>query len=314
MVELYFNEIMPKHCDEDIIAVFEETVVKTTGLINRLNLSRSIVTSTISSNLFICGMSLSSVIASCKSKDVKTQAYYMFTHNLIRDYDSLLDESDYDELLEACYEFDGEDAMNLAIAHKMEWLILSLPLSEALKQNTLVLESTSVDSIEVVNYYAQDDTSFIDKWVTDKLSYGLEGLDRIKALFGIERVIITDVFEKQWESTTKLNQSLIYSRLKFAFDNSMLFPVKSDDVTIQKLEVKGSINVYELRQKGQGLRVYFGYTNDETQLVLAGLHTKAESEGEEQTSDINSALRLLSKTINRFGDRGNTMSRRARKT
>lgn len=294
----YFNEILPQHTDLNLISVFEQTVIKAAQLAKKLGMIMPIVTSETSDKLNICGMTLQSVINSSKNRNVQILGWQLFTHNnTISQYDSTLEELEFEEIIEADYQFEGQDATNLAIAHKKDWPLLSMPLSNALMKDQLRLVSDQSENIEVINYYAQDDTSTIETWIASKVIERLSGLERLKAMLGLDRVIVADDFEKELNAAIKQHQDIAYERFKFCGDNHMLFPVRADDVTIQKDEVKGTPDVYELRQVGRGVRVYFGYTTDGAKMILAGFSTKAGAKGVEQNADIVRAQGRIRKVL-----------------
>ncbi|MBO7636531.1 MAG: hypothetical protein J6S89_08125 [Paludibacteraceae bacterium] len=297
MTTLYFNEILPSCSERNIQALFECMVKNTARLINKLRLSKPIVTGSPACELKVCGIALNDLIAKCNNRNVRTEAQYLFGHNLIVSHENSLTDDDNQQLLEADYTFQGKNAINMAIAHKMEWPLLSIPIDATLEHNYLTLESLNGTNLDVANYFAQDDTTFIEKWITDKTNAGLEGLERFKVLFGLERTILTGDFVKGWNSATTMLQGLAYERFKYAIDKGMIFPIKTDDRLIKKTDVDGGTDVYELRQKGQGLRIYFGYSDDGKTIVMAGFHTKAESEGEEQSADINRAAGQIRKLL-----------------
>lgn len=283
----YFNEVLPPQTELNVVSMFEQTVIKAAGLAKKLHMVMPIVTSDTSDKVSICGMSLQAIINGSSNRDVQTLGWQLFTHsNTIGQYDGTLETAALDQIIEANYQFEGEDATNLAIANKMEWPILSMPLSDALRKDKLCLTSDSTDSIETINYYAQDDTSPIEKWITGRILRTETGLARLKALLGEERVIVAAEFEKEWNDATTLCQEIAYERFKLAIDNNRLFPVVTDDKRIQDLEVKGDVKAYEIRQKGQGVRVYFGYSEDGSKIVLASIRTKAQSDGDEQKADV----------------------------
>lgn len=294
----YFNEILPQHTGLNIISLFEQTVIKASLLAKKLGMTMPIVTSETSDKINICGMPLQSVINGSSNRNVQILGWQLFTHNnTISQYDGTLEESEFEEILEADYQFEGQDATNLAIAYKKDWPLLSMPLSNALMNDKLSLISDHSDGIEVINYYAQDDTTAIETWIAHKVIERLSGLERLKAMLGIDRVLVADDFEKEWNAAIKQHQDIAYERFKFCSDNNMLFPVRADDVTIQKDEVKGTPDVYELRQKGSGVRVYFGYSDDGTKMVLAVFSNKAGSKGVEQNADIVRAQGRIRKVL-----------------
>lgn len=295
MTTFYFNEILPEQTTRDVRAAFEQTVVRVAQLIAKLHFSKPIVTGVASNSILICGCTLNDIIGQCNNRNIRTEAQFLFTHNLIASHESSLGDDVVQELLEAEYQFQGKEAINLAIACKMQWPLLSVPLDSAWEHDTLMLSSDKVDAIEAVNYYAQEDTSYIERWSREKDNADLEGLERFTALFGESNVEITSEFKKDWDAATDLLQELAFEKFKLALSNDMLFPIKTDDILIKKTDTKGSADVYELRQLGQGLRVYFGYSDDKRKIIMAGLHTKAQSINKEQTVDINRAAGVIQK-------------------
>lgn len=294
----YFNELLPQETELDVVGSFEQTVIKAAQLAKQLGMVMPIVTSDTSDKVSICGMSLQAVINSSKNREVQTLGWHLFDHsNTISQYDGSLEADVTDKILAASYQFDSQDATNLAIADKMEWPVLSIPLSEALKKDKLCLTSDSTDNIEIINYYAQDDTTAIKRWITGKVLRTETGLARLKALLGEDRVIVGSEFEKEWNDATTLCQEIAFERFKLAVDNNRLFPVVTDDKRIQELEVKGNVAAYEIRQKGQGVRVYFGYSEDGSKIVLASFRTKAQSDGDEQRADVKKVPGRITKAL-----------------
>ena len=293
MATFYFNEVLPESSSVDICAVFENTMINTAKLISKLRMTRPIITSADYSKLCICGTFLKDIIAGCKNRDVRNMAYNIFAHNIIEDHESSLTADDVQLLVEAEYKFEGADAINLAIAHKKEWPLLSMPLSAALQRDKLELYSERANNIEIINYYGQGDTSYIVQWFAEKANVVAEGLERFKSVVGEEKILLTRDFEKGWNKAISVLQDIAYARFKFASDKGVLFPVRVDGNLIKRVGGQGTRCVYELRQLGQGVRIYFGYSDDGAKIIMAGFHTKAESEGEEQTADINRAARQI---------------------
>lgn len=294
----YFNELLPPQTELNVVSVFEHTVIKAAHLIKKLGMTMPIITSDTSDKLRICGTPLHEVINSSSNRNVQMLGWQLFTHNnTISKYETTLEPEDYEPILEGNYVFDDQDATNLALAQIMDWPLLSMPLSEALQQDTLTLTSATINDIEVVNYFAQEDTTFIEKWINEKMVANLEGLAKLKVLLGVERIIVDEDFEKEWNAAIIQHQDIAYKRFELCCDRDILFPVRADDVTVQKDEVKGTPDVYELRQIGSGVRVYFGYNDDGTKMVLAGFSTKAGAKGVEQNADIVRAQGRIRKAL-----------------
>lgn len=297
MTTFYFNEVLPSRSETDVCTVFEDLVTKASSFLDKVKYSKPVITCTAVSDLYICGLTLADIIKNCSNRDIRTQALYLFTHNLIREHESTLSDSEADAILEAEYSFEKLNATNLAIAYKMEWPLLTLPLAEEWEKDFLRIVSEKAESIQLPNYFGQDDTSQIEKWIAEKVNAGLTGLEKLKTLFGNGHVLVSTDFRKRWNDTTQLHQGIVFAKFTQALEKNMIFPPRYDDSLIKKVFDKAGIIVYELRQKGQGTRVYYGFSADGTKIVLAGLHTKAESEGDEQDADIKRAAVQIRKTI-----------------
>jgi len=298
MTTFYFNEILPEQSESDVQLAFEQTIRQIALLSGKteLELTRPIITGTSPNSILICGKSLTALIDACPNRDLRTEAQFIFTQNLITSHENALPTDTVNDLIEASYSFQGKGAINLAIAYHMKWPLVSLPLANYLEQNELTVESDVAEKLSIPNYYAQQDTSYIERWLLDKANEGAEGLDLLKSLFVEKGAIMTNTFNKNWNDAPERLRKLTINRFKLAIDNKMIFPIKADDDLIKKCEVKGNESVYELRQRGSGLRIYFGYTTN-GQIILVSLHTKSESLGREQTMDINSAAREIRKAI-----------------
>ena len=296
MATFYLNELLPERSEVDVCTVFESIVNNTAKLIAKLHMTNPIITCSTANKLSIAGSTLSNIILKCKNRNTRQVAHYMFSHNIIREHESSLTADDVNLLLNADYKYDGYDALNLAIAHKMEWPILSIPLNESLQREYLTLISEKEPDIEAINYFGQNDTTYIEQWVLNKKSENLNSLTRFKALFGEERILMTSDFETNWGKATLLLQDLAYKRFKYAVEKNMIFPIRADDALIKKVDINERA-IYELRQKGQGLRIYFGYSKDGSKIIMGGFHTKAESVGEEQSQDIRRADGQINKVL-----------------
>lgn len=296
MTTFFLNDILPQSTDRDVQSSFEKIVRKATLLSQRpeLQLSRPIVTAVQPSSIKICGIALPKLIASCSNRDIRTAAQFLFTQNLIASHESALMEDEIDSIVINEYTLNNADATNLLIAHRMSWPLLSLPLADYLEHDELEVTPADGENVCVANYYAQDDTAYIEHWLLAKAHESSEGIERFKALFVTHGIVLTTAFVKDWDDASLELQQIALERFATALQHGMLFPIRKDDDLIKKCEVKGTDAVYELRQLGSGLRVYFGYADDNT-IVMAGLHTKSESVGKEQTADINKAAREIKK-------------------
>ena len=131
MTTFYFNEILPEQSESDVQLAFEQTIIQIALLSGKteLELTRPIITGTSPNSILICGKSLTALIDACPNRDLRTEAQFIFTQNLIASHENALPNDTVNDLIEASYSFQGKGAMNLAIAYHMKWPLVSLPLA-----------------------------------------------------------------------------------------------------------------------------------------------------------------------------------------
>lgn len=288
MITFCFNETLPSDYEGNLQEVFDKTLTQFSRLqrFSELKIERGIITSKGSSEIQICGTTLDSLVKGCASVELKRYALSLFTKYPIGTFYELEDIFD-EETLALTYMFDDKDATDLAIASLMSWPLYSLPLSDSLKQDLLTIEVSDSNDMTIANFFGENHISII-KWIIEREKLCDSEVTLLKGLFVPYNCILSERFIEVFNAFPKNLRKAVVDNFTKAVDRNMLFPIRSDDGLIKKCQ--GVVDTYELRSY-QGPRVYFS-VHDDT-IIIASLHTKAESEGVEQTADIKRAYKIL---------------------
>lgn len=192
------------------------------------------------------------------------------------------------------YRFLGNDAESLFWTHKMGWVVISIPVCEDVRQDILSLEPKSADK-NVSNWYGNN-SEYIKGLEEKNNNDTQKRLEKLKCFFADKgkTVYLSDSFMRQFEKSPVSMQELVQGKFADAYNADLLFPSKGDDNLVKYCEGKGNETTYELRSKALGgIRVYF-YSDTNT-LIVASLHTKSQSVGTEQSSDINNSSAIIRK-------------------
>lgn len=189
------------------------------------------------------------------------------------------------------YEFLGQNANNLFVAHKENWCIASVPIRIEVSTSPLtIIGKTNKKQIDILNWYTKN-TYDIKQVEYSCLPDDEKYLKILPYIFGGKQVMCSDEFISQFMDPHCNVRGIVIDRLLEAHKAGLLFPAGYDDNIVKKCQGKGNEHTYELRQIGSGMRTYF--YSDEQRLILVSLHTKAESSGVEQTGDINHASKII---------------------
>lgn len=245
-------------------------------------------------NIRIAGKSLKELIGQLpneqKEAGLRRLAYAMLKNYPLTAF--FTEELDIDEAECTTYQFLGQDAENLFWAHKMGWLIASVPVCDEVKKNELELNTGNGTSL--VNNWYGNNLHFVKQLEEGNASNCEKRLTDLEFLFDGKKTILSDEFKKKFRKAPTGLQELIKTKLKDAYQANLLFPAKANDKLVKYCEGTGNENTYELRSGAMGgMRVYF--FSDEKLLIIAALHTKAESVGKEQSADIRNASAQIRK-------------------
>ena len=207
--------------------------------------------------------------------------------------------------LQQTYEFNGRDAHNLLVAQKLNMIAASLLVENALAANKLQLvytDPTTGDQSkkEVDNWFVDKtagvgNTAVIIQMLTPQLPPKIQPLDRLIALLGQHgSVQYSDEFKKDWDRLGTEVQKLIVKRFEVAINAGLLFPANDNNMDIVKPDPKDKTSkVHELRQKGDGFRVYFECDANAIYLALYG--TKVYHHGADQDADFRIAKTVVAR-------------------
>ena len=291
----YFNECLPSKYNGSLQTVFE-TIIREFNRLTRdekLKIEKTVITHKIPSEIPVCDTDLRSLILSCNDKELKKVALSYFIKYPI-DYYYQIEDIFTDDDIAIEHKFNGVDATNLIIAHKMSWFILSLPLCNLLQQNLLSVNSGE-QQVQIHNWYGTNN-SYIAHHIAECIGNREKNITNLKYCFENKTCIMSDAFVSEYLDAPICMQELVIEKFKDAINARLLFPAKHDDKLIKVCKGAGNETTYELRSNALGgLRVYFSC--DEKCIYIGGLGTKATSVGKEQTADICRASNEIKKLI-----------------
>ena len=162
MTTLYFNSNYPRDYQGNLNGVFDNLMMKFILLAedNRLQLDKFIATSKSPYEIFVCGKTLKNLIDDFKInelnkyKDHRRKLYSFFTKYPI-DADIKVEDVFSEDEINNTIEFDGRDATDLFIAKKLNYYIMSLPLSESFAVNNLNILING-EIVSNINWYGSN--------------------------------------------------------------------------------------------------------------------------------------------------------------
>lgn len=302
----YLNDCLPEKVQngKDVVAIFRNMVVeyRLMHMNAALNLGPAWVLSDVVDNVVLCGVSLRNALSQLKSenRDLFGYASRLVTNGSLIAYEEerLLGDAD----LQNCFEFNGQNAHNLLVAQKLDMIAASLSVDNALCVDCLELLYTDpktgnqlhrcIDNWYVDINSGEGNTDVIIQMLTPSIPPKSKPMDRLTALlqqFG--KVKYSKEFLKDWDKLGSEKQKLIVGRFEDALNADLLFPANNNNMDIVKSDqIDKSSKVHELRQKGDGFRVYLEC--DENVIYIALYGTKTYHHGADQEADFR-----LAKTI-----------------
>lgn len=287
MNRFYFNECLPNAYDGSVQDIFNTTIRAYNRIVKdpTLNIEEGIITHKIPSEILVCGVYLKNIIDSCNDKELRKVAYHYFNKYPIDTFYDLEDIFDTENIdLEYCY--DEKDATNLIIAHKMGWVILSLPLCASLMTDMLQINSDENHTF-IDNWYGTN-TQYIVKCIAERRKFRQAKVLELRYCFGDKNCLLSDSFVNDYIYSPTDLQEFIIEKFMDALSANLLFPARYDNNLVKVCKGLGNEGTYELRSNAfGGLRVYFSC--DEGCLYIGGMGTKSSSIGKEQSADISRA-------------------------
>lgn len=301
MHKFYFNECIPPSdiSINDCAKALIETIKEYEALVKKnIGVDRGIILTNITDEIIICQHNLKSIISSIPDKDraVRTLAFSYFTKFPISDY---LKSTDFDDkIVEEEYQFETEDATNLAIAKFNNCFLFSLAVTSLLEKNDLQLIGNT-ELLTINNLFGKpSNTTYIESLINEINEEGLGLFERLKAT--LTNSIYTSTFEKAFKSESSDVQKSIIEMFAHARGRGLATPYYPDtkiikDVTPDNNNKKA--RVYELRvYQPKALRVYF--FEFENTVFISKLEYKASYKEEGSSAQAKDITRELTKIDN----------------
>ena len=312
-MRFYFNHItgLP---EEDYVGCFENLLYNYRTLSKRrgLTVEKGIVTYDDPKDIAMGHLSLGDIIKNVRDKDLKRWIYSQFDrypaslHYELEEVYKHYNEIDYTFYIK---DLQGNhiDATPLLAPARLQWAILTMPVSETWKRHEfdLLCEQEPVSSPPLLSFHGDDDDNFnfvcrrmiAKDYVDENLDSAESKIAWLRNCIGKHEIKISLDFEEQFSALAVDEQKNSVKLIQTAFSRQMLFPATADNILIKKCKGKGNENTYELRDIGKGIRIYFQSKGNT--LFLGAVHTKAEGDGTEQSADINHASRIIKEIISK---------------
>ncbi len=281
MNKFYFNECLPDALPYGI--TFQKEFEKLIEAFNRLQQQKNlkidtyIVTANLPSHINVCGFNLVETIKNIRKRDLKRIAYSYFTKYPISDYFPVSEVNEID-LIGNNYNFQGRDAINLAIIAFAEGILCTIPIEKSLKENIISLVADDNSTITVNNFFGEpENLSYIERYINAININKLSKFEQLESILG--NCIRDKSFEKDFFNADEKVQESIVNHFIRAKDRLLLSSFQPDFVIIKDVTPtnnKKKIKVYELRVFSPiALRVYF-YEGKDT-VYIAKMAYKADS-------------------------------------
>ena len=301
----YLNDCLPAQVQNgtDVVKLFRNMVADYRDMHRNsaLDLEPSWVMSNVVDNVTLCGVSLRNALAQLKITDRELCGYAsrLVTNSPLISYEE--QQMTDDAELQMNFEFNGRNAHNLVVAQKLDMITASLPVEKNLCVDHLELvftDSTSGNQLQrdIDNWFVDENaggnTAIIVQMLTPPLPSKSQPMNRLTALFELHGMVkYSKEFMKDWDKIGSEKQKLIVGRFEDALNAGLLFPANGNNMDIVKPDQKDKTSkVHELRQKGDGFRVYLECDKDTIFIALYG--TKTNHHGADQEADFR-----LAKTI-----------------
>lgn len=290
--EFYLNDCLPEHPTNgtDVVTLFRGMVKEYMNMRKNssLDLAQCWATSDFVDKVSLCGITLKNLLGLLKTDRV----VYPYAIRLVSDGLPIVyrvEDLSGDEELDIDFKCNGRDAHNLLVAHKLDMIAASLPVEAALCNNQLDLvysdQVTGTQTVKHVHNWYIDNSTTIVRLLTPPLPANSQPWDRLMSLLGQHgKVVCSKLFEAEWNKLGLGTQQLIVSRFEDALNGGLLFPANNNNMNIVKRDQwDNTSNVYELRQRGSGFRIYFECDVNAMYIALYG--SKTVHYGKDQESD-----------------------------
>lgn len=238
--------------------------------------------------MMLGGIALHDIVKNMQDRECRRLFFVYCVHHPINLF---FTQSDDDTLLMAEYKFEQADATNIAIAAHNNGILLSLPVSDKLKNDTLTIysEQDEYEPITVANLHGDTihNENAIERILLDRNYLVSNGIEKLSCL--APNVYFSDVFRERFDQLTTNDKKSIFSRLDEARRGNLLQPLVCNGTVIKHV----APHVAELRIVNPvDIRVYFHEFGDS--LFFANLALKSEYVGRnDQDNDIKFAESIV---------------------
>lgn len=292
MNHFYLNECLGgTFTCQELVAAFSKLILAFSSLAQKdyLHVCKGWVLEKEAGKIMLGGIRLIDIIQQLPSREIK-RLFYSYTLNYpIGDFFA---ESDDDSLLQANYTFGQEDATNIVIAGRNGGILLTLPVSDAVKKDDLTVKSEhpGFEDIKVPNLHGEtvQNVNTTERRLLrrnyDKTPYGIDKLSYLAP-----HVIMSETFQKRFENAPSEHVKSIFERLDEILANNMLQPLHCNGTMISHV----AEYVSELRVVNPvDIRIYFHECMDT--IYFAKMSLKSEYVASNaQTEDIKEAEKLI---------------------
>jgi hypothetical protein len=297
--EFFLNDCLPERARNgaDVVALFRNMVTeyKVMRQNEALNLVQNWVTSDVVDKVSLCGLNLKNLLGQLKSD----RTLYQYALRLVVGGIPITyreQELAGDNEIEKDYLCNARNAHKLLVAQKLAMTAATLPVEDSLCQDALNLVFTDPGTEEktvkqIRNWYINNSTTII-QLLTPPLPTNDMPWERLLALLGQHgKVVYSKMFEDDWKTLGLETQRLVVCRFEDALNGGLLFPANNNNKNIVKQDEKDRTSkVHELRQIGNGFRIYFECDTDAIYIALYA--SKTYHHGKDQEADFR-----LAKTI-----------------
>lgn len=235
------------------------------------------------------GEKLSDILKCLHDRETK-RLFYSYTLNYpVEDFFAA---TNVDELLQANYVFENNDATNMVIVGKNGGTLLTFPVSDAVRQDWLTAKSDNqgFKDVRVLNLHGYSHNN--EKAVGDELfrrNYAKVPCNINKLEYLAPRVIMSESFKKRFADAPLEHKRSIFERIDEVLANNLLQPLQCNGTMIKHV----AEHVAELRIVNPvDIRVYF-HEKDDT-LYFAKMALKSEYVGKNaQDQDIQKSEEII---------------------
>lgn len=288
----YLNDCLPPQPQNgvNVVDAFRDLVKQFIELRknNSLDIDQAWTTSDTVENVVLCGIGLRQLLGMLKpERELYSYASRLVTNGVPIIYKEAELAGDAELLL--AFMFNGRDAHRLLTAQKLDMIAASMSVEDAISVNNLQLiythPTTGEQTIKTITNWHVGNNAYIINLLTPPLPPLTAPWERLITMLSQHGLVKwSKSFKEDWDKLGSGVQQLIVGRFEDALNGGLLFPANANNKNILKPDQKDKTSkVHELRQRGDGFRVYLECDEDAIYLALYG--TKTYHHGADQEAD-----------------------------